>query len=51
MILYNKKIVQNSNTNTVMFEEILAIIERACVNTFHAVNRELISMYWKNMLR
>ena len=33
--------------NTAAFEEILAIIERARENAFRAVNRELISMYWK----
>jgi len=29
------------------FDEVLAIIERARVNAFRAVNRELISMYWE----
>lgn len=28
------------------FDEILSIIEKARENTFRAVNRELISMYW-----
>ena len=32
---------------TAAFEEVLGIIERARVNAFRAVNRELISMYWE----
>ena len=47
MILDSKKIVQNTNNDTVAFEEVLAIIERARVNAFCAVNREFISMYWE----
>jgi hypothetical protein len=46
MILDSKKIVQNSNTDAVVFEAVLAIIERARVNVFRTTNRELISMYW-----
>ena len=33
--------------NSVVFEEVIAIIERARENAFRAVNRELISMYWE----
>ncbi len=39
----SKKISKN---NTEDFGEILTIIEKARENTFRAVNRELISMYW-----
>ena len=35
-----------SKTNTDDFGEILSIIEKARENTYRAVNRELISMYW-----
>jgi predicted nuclease of restriction endonuclease-like (RecB) superfamily len=33
--------------NTAVFEEVIAIIERARENAFRAVNHELISMYWE----
>jgi predicted nuclease of restriction endonuclease-like (RecB) superfamily len=33
--------------NTGTFKEVIAIIERARKNSFRAVNRELISMYWE----
>jgi hypothetical protein len=43
-----KKLVQHNNSNDIAtFEEVLAIIERARVNAFHAVNRELITIYWE----
>jgi hypothetical protein len=35
-----------SRNNAKEFGEILSIIEKARENTYHAVNRELISMYW-----
>ena len=35
-----------SKNNAEDFGEILSIIEKARENTFRAVNRELISMYW-----
>ena len=37
----------DSTNNTVAFEEIIEIIERARENTFRAANREFISMYWE----
>jgi len=33
--------------NTAAFDEVISIIERAKVNAFRAVNRELIAMYWE----
>ena len=44
MTLDDKNLVPD---NTATFVEVLAIIERARVNAFRAVNRELISMYWE----
>jgi predicted nuclease of restriction endonuclease-like (RecB) superfamily len=40
----DKKLIPN---NTAAFEQVIAIIERARENTFRAVNRELITMYWE----
>jgi hypothetical protein len=40
----NREISPQNNTE---YNEILSIIERARENTFRAVNRELISMYWE----
>jgi len=41
----NNKFLAPNNTET--FEYVLAIIERARVKAFRAVNRELITMYWE----
>jgi len=41
------KTVVEGVVDTVAFEEVLGIIERARVNAFRAVNRELIQMYWE----
>ena len=41
---------QNLETSTnklAVFEEVISIIERARENSFRAVNRELIAMYWE----
>ncbi|MCL1849117.1 MAG: PDDEXK nuclease domain-containing protein [Clostridiales bacterium] len=40
----NSRIMPN---NEATFKEVIVIIERARENAFHAVNRELISMYWE----
>ena len=40
----NKVQIQN---NTIAFQKIITIIERARENAFRAVNHEFISMYWE----
>jgi predicted nuclease of restriction endonuclease-like (RecB) superfamily len=39
--------IETPTNNITTFEEIIYIIERARENSFRAVNRELIAMYWE----